>query len=72
MPPFWTTVQAIGRSSDCWDRGRPARNERASASRPQQRIKPVWIVCRRDARGPSKSLESSGSAVDEVFDDVLP
>src|SRR5258706_16293699 len=44
----------------CWDRGRPARNEREARKWIRSNLRMTARrrrVCGRDARGPSKSLE---------------
>jgi len=46
----------------CWDRGRPARNERAARTMYWSNLRQTarrWRVCGRDVRGLSKSLERS-------------
>ena len=52
---FRETSQVI-----CWDRGRPARNApqaRRLSKILRQSISRFALICGRDARGPSKSLE---------------
>jgi hypothetical protein len=66
-------VARFSRSGDpaqviCWDRGRPAR-KRAEGAKSLQRVRIVVFAlrahCGRDARGPSKSLETGHRTPDK-------
>ena len=59
-----------GRSSDCWDRGRPARNEREARKWIRDFTSKSYAPPARggrDARGPSKPLDPIQKAMRRNF-----